>query len=138
MTRFFWRHNACAHCGRYDEMYIGAAFDGMFKFLFQGYRRGPKGLLLKKVVSFEDWVTLLESGGKIYDQYERQWTIKEFLALVNENQDRKCDFLYSRKDFYFRGAHCWQDNADYSFCDGEWNEGDSCGNAEWAGKRTWP
>lgn len=79
-TSYYHRTTICAKCNRFDERHIGKSSGG-WQFSFQGYRD-----IMPAIRSFLDWKRELESGGKIFDEYNREVSFDEFVEFVESKQ----------------------------------------------------
>lgn len=92
-TNYYWRHNICEHCGRYEEVHIGKSSAG-WQFTLHGYRDNlihlsdPEVELSVKVLSWKDWKELLSREGKIFNEYGNEVPLADLVANV-EAPERK-------------------------------------------------
>lgn len=82
-TNFFWHHNICDCCGRYDELHICKSFH-TFRGHFGDEWDEVNHEILRPplIVSWKGWTEKLRSGGQIFDEYRRQHDIEEFIAAT--------------------------------------------------------
>ena len=84
-TNYFWRHNICDCCGRYDELHICksmVSFQGRFheaEWDETTSQYAPPAVL---VASWADWKRLISGDGQIWDEYGTQRQVAEFIASV--------------------------------------------------------
>lgn len=133
-TNYYWRHNICSCCGRYDEWHICkslVSFEGRFgepdwddaarKFL-----PAPP-----TVASWRQWRDLIRSGGEVWDEYGKQVDVEEFISDVEStdraNRRRQYDWVVDHPDPFWdrkfgvvsRGE--WLDEDGFSFYGGEFS-----------------
>ena len=125
-TNYYYRTNICdciGGCGRYDEKHIGKNSAG-WEFSFQGYYNfGDEDK--PDIRSFEEWKKELQTGGKIFDEYDRETSYEEFIAFVEEmqtgkfnNRPNKNHYDYCKsmqKERYYDMNNDWKDKEGYSF-----------------------
>lgn len=84
-TNYYWRHNICDCCHRYDEMHICKSlrsFRGYFgerEWSDEHRRMLPAPPL---VVSWRQWRDKLRSAGEVWDEYGTRQDTEEFIARV--------------------------------------------------------
>lgn len=80
-TNFYWRHNACSCCGRYDERHICKSMVS-----FAGYfgldEYGMPSANSPEITAWQDWKKRLLSGGEIWTEYGGRWGTAEFIDHV--------------------------------------------------------
>jgi len=93
-----------------------------WQFSFQGYISFDDN---PKIKSFEDWKRELQADGKIFDEYGRELTFKEFVELVeSKNAAPNNSYDYCMKDSTTRGYSMdndWKDEAGFSFSNVEFS-----------------
>jgi len=113
-TNYYQRTDICESCGRYKEKHIGKSSVG-WQFCFRGYDGEEQPL----ISSFEDWKKELEVDGKIFDEYGRELTFKEFIELVESmktalsNHYDHC--MKEAKNRSYDMSRNWKDNEGFSF-----------------------
>jgi hypothetical protein len=127
-TNYYWRHNICPHCGRYEEAHIGKSSMG-WQFLFHGYRDNllplpdPEVDLKVKVLSWKDWKELLSKEGKIFNEYGAEVPLADLVANV-EAPERKTmisHYDYCQEHHESDLKKMWKDPEGYTFWDREWS-----------------
>jgi hypothetical protein len=84
-TNYYWRHNICSDCGRYDELHICKSLIS-----FQGHFAeaewdnvaklyAPPALI---VASWAGWKDLIRDGGEVWDEYGHRQVPEDFIARV--------------------------------------------------------
>ncbi len=107
-TNYFHRYNKCSHCNRYDERHIGMQSAG-WEFSFQAFTDDEYKPFLK---SWAEWKEALKAG-QIFDEYEREISLDEFIAKVEATKGRK-NHYDSMIDYAKRHGP--------SYMDGEWKD----------------
>ncbi len=80
-TNYYHRTSICRSCGRCDERHIGKSSGG-WTFSFRGYPEDG-------IKSWQDWLLILKAGGKIYNEYGDQISIRDFIKLVKSKSKNK-------------------------------------------------
>jgi len=112
-TNYYLRYTPCKTCKKYDELHIGKQSSG-WKFLF----RTGKDL---DILSSYDWRlriafdVVAQKRAKIFDEYDKEISPKEFFENVEKNQGKKCHIEYYDS---FRSSD-FTDEFGYDCC---WNE----------------
>jgi len=76
-TNYYARYNECKHCKRYDEIHIGKSSAG-WKFGF---------FANDDIKSYRGWIEFLKvKKARIVDDYEVEFTLKEFMNMVANKQ----------------------------------------------------
>ena len=81
-TNYYHRINICESCSRYDKRHLGKSSGG-WEFSFQGYNAEQHQ---PPLLSFEDWKRKLQADGKIFDEYGKEYSYKEFVELVENKK----------------------------------------------------
>lgn len=81
-TNYYHRTNICPHCNRYDEHHIGKSSAG-WTFSFRGYHDYDE----LEIKSYAEWLSILESGGVIYNEYGKEVTLDDFKALIEAKRN---------------------------------------------------
>lgn len=135
-TNYFWRHNLCDCCGRYDEWHICKSMTS-----FQAYFACPEWNETARqydpemplVVSWAKWKVLLRSGGQVWDEYACQHDVEEFISDVEavspERRRRQYDWVREHPIGYGRANLIdkvvpggeWLDADGFSFYGGEFS-----------------
>lgn len=109
-TNYYHRTNICPKCGRFDEKHIGKSSSG-WTFSFQGSN---------KIRSYKDWLEILESGGKIYDEYYCEVPLDKFKKMIeNKKQEKLNHTLFCRQNYSCLDT--WLDDEDNSFSGNEFS-----------------
>lgn len=134
-TNYYWRHNICACCNRYDEWHICkslVSFQGHFdidEWDEQTISYRPTKVL---VASWEQWKTLLRTGGEVWSESGYSIPTDEFINDVEStdpaNRRRQYDWCVSHPNYVDR-AHIdrvdrsgnWLDADGFSFYGGEFS-----------------
>ena len=90
-TNYYLHYDICECCGRHNEKHIGKSSAG-WQFSFRGYR-SPE--YQPPITSFEDWKKELQIEGKIFDEYGREISYEDFVALV----EKKRSETYNQYDY---------------------------------------
>ena len=108
-TNYYFRYNICDSCNSYKERHLGKNSFG-WKFVFKSYPNHHDRPVIK---SIHDWEQFFEEHpkGKIFDEYGREHSLKEFWDMVETKQKDKHQ-LYNRTD--------WMDG-EYVFCSNEFS-----------------
>jgi len=116
-TNYDYRYNICKKCGRYDYLHIGQNASG-WKFLFRAHSMHPETYKDLAILSWEDWSVFMASNkGKIYNEYNQQVRLDDFLLTVSntmrkgkDRNDHKGDVGSYFKDnkgyWFYRGKFC--------------------------------
>lgn len=83
-TNYYWRHNICSCCARYDELHICKSF-GTFRGHFSESEWDDKRrqfVYPPLIVSWAAWAEKLRSGGEVWDEYGRRHDTEEFIATA--------------------------------------------------------
>lgn len=76
-TNYYARYKICDKCKRYNEIHIGKSSAG-WQFGFHA---------TDEIKSFKDWVVFLSKEDvKIFDEYRKEISFKDFIELVKEKQ----------------------------------------------------
>jgi len=104
---YYHRTAICTECGSFIERHIGKSSGG-WQFCFQGYRD-----IVPVIRSFSDWKRELEAGGKIFDEYNGEVNLAEFIEFVESKQSEP----NNHHDFCGDGNtdEDWKDTEGYSF-----------------------
>lgn len=79
-TNYYWHHNECDCCGRYDEWHVGKS-SGILQAITKWHDEEP---WLRLVVgTWRQWKLHLRSGGSLWDEYGKQLDVEEFIAQVD-------------------------------------------------------
>lgn len=84
-ANYYWRHDICSCCGRYDELHICkslTSFQAQFAEaewddLAKQYAP-PEPL----AVSWSDWKDLIRKDGEVWDEYGHRQDVDDFIARV--------------------------------------------------------
>ena len=112
-TNYYHRTEVCEKCGRYDDRHIGKSSGGWL-FNFRGYPPDEWQPSRPVIKSYQDWLAILESGGEIYDEYNRKVTLDEFKRVVAERGDDPLNHFYECNDG-------WLDHDGHPFSDTEFS-----------------
>lgn len=119
-TNYYQRINICDCCSRFDEIHIGKSSAG-WQFHFQGYIDRDS---FPKIASFEDWKRELQVG-KIVDEYGREYTLPEFIEIVEAKQKVLTNINHyeycQSAEGYTRNNRDWIDKEGYSFTKSEFS-----------------
>lgn len=85
-TNFYYRKSGILGIGTVEEKHIGKrSANGLrapkrWSFLFRAH--------LPDIRSWKEWKEILtrKKAGKIFDEYDKEWTPAEFIAMVEENK----------------------------------------------------
>ncbi len=81
-TNYYARYKHCASCKRYEEIHIGKSSSG-WQFMFHA---------TLDIKNYQDWITFLSKDGvKIYEEFSKEVSLKDFKELVKEKQIAICD-----------------------------------------------
>jgi len=112
-TNYYHRTDICECCNRYKERHIGKSSMG-WQFSFQGYNKD-----YPEITSFEDWKKELQADGKIFDEYGRESSFKDFVEFVESKRaESNNHYDYCKKYSEERGYNMrddWKDKEGYSF-----------------------
>lgn len=77
-TNYYWRHNICSCCRRYDEVHIG--HQASLSWSFEGhFRRQPPF----PITSWAEWKAVLSvNAGEVWDECGQQVPVDQFIAQV--------------------------------------------------------
>ena len=94
-TNFNYRINICDKCNRYDQIHIGKRSAG-WVFHFRAYDENSFPVRRYPIItSYKDWLDFFnDEPGKIFDEYEKEWTIDQFKKTVKEFSTGKKAALY--------------------------------------------
>lgn len=84
-TNYYWRHNICSCCGRYDELHICkslVSFEGHFAEAERDETSGKYAPPAALIVSWSQWRNKLRDGGEVWDEYGLRHDTAEFIAFV--------------------------------------------------------
>lgn len=84
-TNYYWRHNACGTCDRYDEWHIcksRVSFRGRFEAPEWDEDTCSYGPQRPVVVSWQEWKALLRGGGEVWDEHGVRLAAAAFIADV--------------------------------------------------------
>lgn len=112
-TNYYHRYNACSHCDRYDERHIGKNSMG-WQFSFRGYGNAEDGPV---IVSWQLWKEVLKEG-KIFDEYGRETTLDDFIAMIERSRGKKNHYDYLRDDPRYGSSYLsdmWKDTEGWDF-----------------------
>lgn len=76
-TNYYHRKNICPTCERYDEEHLGKNSAG-WTFTFHG---------TQQIRSYQHWLTELEKGGEIYNEYGEKISLDEFKQMVKSKKN---------------------------------------------------
>jgi hypothetical protein len=137
-TNFYIRYNICNQCDRYDEIHLGKSSAG-WKFLFHEikasfplpkWNKDVKKLLKNSIIEYIKLDSFIDIENfllkycpkyiKIFDEYEEEISVKDFLELVKSKQDNKSHIHYCNEhnfplDDYF------MDESSYEFSKGDFS-----------------
>lgn len=85
-TNFYHIYNSCDHCGRSDKRHIGKSSAG-WEFHFHGYQPNPRDSDPTRIESYQDWLRVVETDGKIIDEYGRTIPLEEFKRWVEARKE---------------------------------------------------
>lgn len=119
-TNYYHRTNICEHCGHYDQHHIGKSSAG-WTFSFHGEKDpDPETNPLGGVVeSYADWLERLKAGGKIFNEYEEEVTLPEFMLTVDRKRDEPNNHTDAMQTS--DSARNWHDAEGHSFSEGEFS-----------------
>lgn len=119
---YYHRSNICECCGRYNEKHIGKSSGG-WTFSFRGYRKAYEDDDIIEIKSYAEWLVLLQSGGLIFDEYDREVSLADFKALVDAKRTEKLNHtIYCRVEYPAHAErNCWLDEQGNSFDDNEFS-----------------
>lgn len=116
-TNYYWYKNPepCPSCGHESEgLHIGKSSAG-WTFSFHG---------TEEVRSWEDWKKVLQSGGKIFDEYGDEKSFEEMRRVV-ENRSHPRGLLnhfdYCAVHHPEHNRENWKDDEGHSFSPGEFS-----------------
>lgn len=120
-TNYYQRTDICDSCNRYKEKHIGKSSGG-WEFSFQGYNKQEDN---PRIQSFEDWKRELQADGKIFDEYGKEYSFEEFVALVESKKNGKFNDRLNMNHYDncnkqgFNMYNDWKDKEGHSFtgCD---------------------
>lgn len=79
-TNYYFRHNCCEYCERYDELHIGKSSLG-WTFSFRGHKE-------LGINSWKDWQEFIENNeGDIFDEYGSPASLESLRNLVEVKRD---------------------------------------------------
>jgi len=106
-TNYYHRINICPTCGHSENVeHIGKSSVG-WRFSFHG---------TYDIKSYSDWLFVLASEGKIYNEYNEEVTLKDFKELVNEKKGGTSHAGWCRENRPTRyGYDDWEDKDGNSF-----------------------
>lgn len=84
-TNYYWRHNICTCCGRYDEWHICKSlisFEGHFGEPVWDEADLRFNSAPPLVTSWEEWKGLIRKDGEVWDEYGVQHDVEEFIPRV--------------------------------------------------------
>lgn len=84
-TNYFWRHNICTCCNRYDQMHICkslVSFEGHFSKPDWDVANSRPIPALPLVTSWAEWKGVIRAGGEVWDEYGVRHDVEEFIARV--------------------------------------------------------
>lgn len=120
-TNYYHRTDICECCNRYKEKHIGKNSMG-WQFSFQGYMGYEEN---PKIQSFEDWKRELLADGKIFDEYGKEFSLKEFVDLVESKKTApNHHYDYCMKHSAVRGydmSNDWKDDNGHAFTSSEFS-----------------
>lgn len=133
-TNYYWRHNICSCCDRYDEWHIGknlTSFEGRFG--EPDWDDKTRTFLNPPpvVASWRQWRDLIRSGGQVWNEYGERIDTEVFIADVEStgeaNRRRQYDWVANHTAPYWdrklgvvpRGE--WLDEDGFSFYGGEFS-----------------
>jgi hypothetical protein len=111
---YYHRFGECQHCNRYDQRHIGKASYG-WEFSFQGFEDDENRRFL---VSWAEWKTELQKGGRIFDEYDREIPFDDFVRMVEETKGKKNHYDWCRAHQGELGVDLrteWKDAEGWSF-----------------------
>jgi hypothetical protein len=113
-TNYYHRHAACPTCGHGIDRHIGKSSAG-WTFSFAGHR--------PEIMSYADWLRLLEEGGEIRNEYGEQVTLDDFRALVESKRTEELNHTTYCREHHpeYAERDCWLDEEGHSFSAGEWS-----------------
>ncbi len=84
-TNYYWRHNICTCCHRYDEQHICKSLTS-----FQAYFGDAEwddttkqfGTAPALIASWADWKSVLAGDGAVFDEYGDRIEVAQFIADV--------------------------------------------------------
>jgi hypothetical protein len=104
-TTYYIRTNYCKYCKRYTERAFGISAAGRrFKFYTDETHRNAAA-----------WFIEMLRGGLVYDEYDRQMNINNFIKVILSKRENKSAIESNNeryRDFY------WTDG-EYDYCEGE-------------------
>jgi hypothetical protein len=116
-TNYYHRYNACAHCGRYDERHIGKHSMG-WQFSFRGHAKSDEDWNQTIIIgSWEQWKEALKEG-KIFDEYRREISLDDFIAMIERSRGKKNHYDYLRDDPRYGSSYLsdmWKDTEGWDF-----------------------
>lgn len=134
-TNYYWRHNICSCCGRYDQQHICKSL-----VMFRGYFDEPEWDNDRRefkpapplIVSWQQWRAKLRSDeGEVWDEYGDRLDTEEFILDVEatdaDNRRRQYDAVVSygtpflERKFGVQPRGDWLDADGFSFYGGEFS-----------------
>jgi hypothetical protein len=115
---YYARENICKCCGRYDDIHIGKS-SGWWDFTFHRVDEyvweEEKHIKITNRAELEEY---LQKGWiSIWDEYDKEITIKDFFSLVDEK--KKINWKAHKKTINKYGSDSYYDNTDNFFMGGD-------------------
>lgn len=134
-TNYYWRHNICSCCGRYDSMHICkslVSFQGYFDEAEWDDERREFKPAPPLIVSWQQWKAKLRAGeGEVWDEYGDRLDTEQFIADVEatdaDNRRRQYDWVVRNdglgyhREFGVVPRGEWLDPDGFSFYGGEFS-----------------
>jgi hypothetical protein len=122
-TNYYWRHNICPHCGRYDEIHIGKSSMG-WQFILHGYRDNPVKISTQEtfILSWSEWKLLLNEG-RIFNEYGKEVSLEYLIDNVEAPERKTMTNHYDYCQEHHEGhlKEMWKDSEGYCLCDSEFS-----------------
>lgn len=88
-TNYYHRTGVCGSCGRYDETHICKSMHS-FEAVTMLDKTPPVWETVVVVGSWHDWKVRLRASGEVWDEYGNQFTVEEFISMVESTRlDRR-------------------------------------------------
>lgn len=120
---YYHEINICNHCGRSDKVHIGKSSIG-WTFNFHGFRDAENPYAIP-VMFWKTWkmVLLGTENSLIRDEEGKVISFEDFVNLVESKKRAKLNHtIYCREDCpEHAAAHCWLDDDGNSFTDTEFS-----------------
>ena len=107
-TNYYHHINICEHCNRSDIIHIGKSSFG-WTFSFHA---------TDNIRSWQDWQEALQDG-KIFDEYDREVSLEDFIKLVEEKQKIPGALNHALQKYDY--DRDFVDNEGYSFSEGDFS-----------------